>query len=282
MRLLFPKFMRKDAEPIFSAAGKYTRSISLVSSLLNKKTNKHVFKPNPSENEDLIYVYEMFFSPGCGGLDLHIDNHEDLRALEETFYTLVRTHAELESGTHKYGKELVIQNRGKNFYFSLPCSIRSHIFDKDSHGPDSPSNEPEHRISCNHLIVHAIAGGQYIQVGSITFYCGIKDAIYLAHDLSVLRALINGADEDEVLMMRPAVHISDLTDEEIKEMASNPGYSREDTLAEYKEMKNEFYRIREKRAILAPGEVERLEAAESKYFSSFPQKSDNNSFLQLV
>ncbi|MBI6885090.1 hypothetical protein [Pseudomonas putida] len=282
MRLLFPKFMRKDAGPIFSAAGKYTRSISLVSSLLNKKTGKHVFKPNQSENEDLIYVYDMFFSPGSGGLDLHIDNHDDLKALEETFYTLVRTHAEVESGSHKYGKDLVIQNRGKNFFFSLPCSISSRICEKDERKSDSAPNDSGHRISCNHLIVHAIAGGQYIQVGSITFYCGIKDAIYLAHDLSVLRALINGADEDEVLMMRPAAHISDLTDDEIEELASSPGYSREDALAEYQEMKNEFYRVREKREALAPGEIERLEEAESKYFSSFPQKSDNNSFLQLV
>lgn len=283
MRVTLPRFTNKDAAFLFGAAGSYSRSISLLSSFVHKESGEYAFESKNAAPEDLIYVYDISFTPGFGGLNLDIDNDEDLQALEQAFYALVRMKEEVENGRHEVGKKFLIQRRGKSFYFSLPCGVHRHIPVADGDESPGDNNDPEYRISCNHLVVHVIAADdKYIQVGAVTFYYGIRDALYVSHDLSVLRALMNGADEDEVLRMRPVAHINKMTDDEIYELISTPSCSREDQISEYREMKNEFYRIREKRSLLAPGEVFRLEKAEDKYFSSFPQKCDNHSFLRYA
>lgn len=127
---------------------------------------------------------------------------EDFYALHDLLTEMLSLKPLIERGIVE--SNCVIRSKGKNFTFRMHLDTESWLtMSANEDGTYTRNGVVKNSPSTNSISVDIETANGIVTVGHISLYSGFKTALLLAHDLSVVMALINGRPAEEIIKMRP-------------------------------------------------------------------------------
>jgi hypothetical protein len=132
-------------------------------------------------------------------------NLEDIFAIEAVFAEMTRLIPLIESGEVAPESGYVeIHRQGAVFAFKMNLSTNSVLaYTRGEDDKLEPVGLKTGSPFTNYLQILVITPNGEIDIGGYDLYCGIDSALRVAHDFEVMRALIDGKPEAEILAMKP-------------------------------------------------------------------------------
>lgn len=216
MRIQLPGYENRSVWEFHQQVGTASGTISVHSLVFDADGLHRIFWDGdtpPSSN--LVYAHEVSFGEGGSKLGEHanfriaFNKPEDLFAIESLLNELLRLKPLIESGEIAPEEgHIDLHHKGSTYAFTLRLATGSDVLVRN---PDTGLLElgrQEMSPNANGFSVSVISGTEEIGIGFFEFYGGLESALLIAHDFAVLRALIEGKPEHEILQMVP-VEIND-------------------------------------------------------------------------
>jgi len=202
MSLRFPGFEKQSAWYLFNEVGSHSGYVNIFID----DSDKESFRYCVSLHEPHTRPHEVFETLSVSGFD-------EAKALHRLTMKMVTTAERMESG--ELEGQVKITAKSKKFVYEMSMtSLRSLTAERTEDGSYKLVNPKKNSPHANSISVSVKLGRKKITVGHIHFHAGINSGFLLAHDLSVLMALVEGKPPLEIIKMKPKKAIDPFTDDE--------------------------------------------------------------------
>lgn len=275
MKVIFPNYTNKSPYLIHQLMATYSKTICLRSFGQSVSSGSPLLGGRrPDESE---YVYEHFvkFDPREGSqnygksaadFSLSITDEKDFLAFESLFRELVRLKPLIEEGQYTGPDEFKISSKGKTFAFEMLVNTTTYRFTPLAEdGSFEKCDVVQRRPSANQINVYVPNGRKRIYIGTITLYSSLQSALYVAHDLAVIRAMIEGVSEDAILAMKPLKTLNPFNPLNVAKYIAESPIDHEYIDEQSKQLDSELLSLIRRRESLAPEETSNHNAIKEEH-----------------
>ena len=209
--VVIPGFETRDVAEIFEKVGKLSGTISLHSQVYDSATGNNLFWAGQKVTGERLMRHSLSFgfypaeSENQVYFGMKFTHLEDIFAIEAVFDEMTRLIPLIESGELAPESGYVdIHKKGIVFSFKMELHtslVLGHMQDED--GEIISTDREICTPNTSKFSIYAMAPTGDIQVGTYHLYSGMNTAIHIAHDFAVMRALIDGKPEADILAMKP-------------------------------------------------------------------------------
>jgi hypothetical protein len=203
MRIEIPGFETRGVWEITRKVGNLSGIVNLRSDAIDGATGTPWGVGHKPIGEKVMHHYLTFGHPQKKSHEdaeffIRFTNLEDIFAIESVFAELARLIPLIESGEVVAGSEqFEIYRKGALFAFKMDICYWPGEGEQDTAGLQ------EDQYFAGSFRVYVITPNGDIEIGQYDLYYAMDSALRIAHDFAVMRALIDGRPESEILAMKP-------------------------------------------------------------------------------
>ncbi|WP_408601256.1 hypothetical protein [Pseudomonas sp. PLMAX] len=216
MTMDFRAYRAGTAHKIFSECADISRCFQLIPAPDDDEQSEasvsHIFNP---PKIPCTSRYHVTFSPRSSvnadfredaqcDFGISLDSPADLSALDQLFSQIVEFNDRVEAGqiVGRARIEPTIKGEIYGFTASAYCSSWASSV-VNSNGQSQDRYLRNLRTLVHHFNFGLMIKGSVRHVGTFTLNAGMKTVLNIAHDLAVIRALLDGVPEDKIRAMQP-------------------------------------------------------------------------------
>ena len=218
MYIDIPGFETRGVWEITQKVGNLSGSVNIHSTAYDTATGQVLWVGQEVQGEKRMrHSLGFGFSQRRSQADVifhtHYTNLEDIFAIEAVFAEMTRLIPLIASGEVDPESGFVeIHRKGAVFAFKMNLSTsRVKGYVRDENDAWKPSGVVKGEAFTNRFSVYVITPNGEIEVGAYDLYSGMTSALRVAHDFEVMRALIDGKPESEILAIKPLWNVGKRT-----------------------------------------------------------------------
>lgn len=213
MSFTIPEYSQRSAHEIWHDIGNKSRTFQYFATQITPDGRNdisnilHASGENTFEHSIMILPQPMGNPYGSGlethvGFSLNLEHREDVFAIAEMFEELVSTAKSMDDSAYCGERSVRILKQGSLYAFETCITLsRLQAIVADEKGKPIPQISPIAKPHANCFTIHVIVDGEMVKLADFSLYAGMRSAYLVAHDLAVLRAILNGVPEEDIARM---------------------------------------------------------------------------------
>ena len=216
MSFFVQQYSKRSAEQVWHEFGDKSKTFQFHACQVDAEGNHHGMLNSWNADAENTFFHNVMLRPHSmgnphgSGLETHVgfsiilEEIEDVMAMAETFGEMVSVAKQMEAGTHSGEQSVNILRRGKRYAFEMEVSAQTLQFMIPGPGGSLQANH-SHKATpfTNCFSMYVIVGGELILMADFSLYGAMRSALLVAHDLAVIKAVLDGVPESEIQKMEP-------------------------------------------------------------------------------
>lgn len=210
MYIEIPGFETRGVLEITQKVGNLSGAVNIHSTAYDSATGNSLWHGQEVIGKKLMrhslgFGFSQHMSPDEVNCRIRYTHLEDIFAIEAVFSEMTRLIPLIESGEVAPESGYVeIYRKGAVFAFKMHLSTNTVLAYTRGEGDElEPVGLKEGAPSTNYLTILVSTPNGEINVGGYDLYSGMDSALRVAHDFEVMRALLDGKPEAEILAIKP-------------------------------------------------------------------------------